>query len=108
MPVPNVGIANWIKNGANVAAAAGTPPTVTIEAVDVVASTGTIIATAQYADDIRDFLVATLDRVFATYSALATADKPTTFAIQRALTGSQVQYVVTVTTNGNVDFPTWG
>jgi hypothetical protein len=105
MAIPAVGVANWIKIGST--AASYSTGTVTIANGAVTAATGTIIKTANYADDIRDFLVAVLDRVFVTHNALASGDKPTTFNIQRALTGTQVQYVVTVNIAGDVDFPTW-
>lgn len=110
---PAVGVANWIKNGANTAtyqAATGTPSVaakgVIVPLASVALSSGTVIKDTNYTDDIRDFLVGTLDSVYNVYSAQTGTAIPTNFIIQKALSSNKVQYIVTVTTNGDVDFPT--
>lgn len=107
MAIPAVGVANWIKGGSS---GTGTYSggTVSIPSAAVTNTTGTMVPTSLYSDDIRDFLVATLDAVYKTYAALATADKPTTFQVQRNISSTSVQYTVVVTTsNLATDFPTW-
>ena len=101
---PAANVANWIKNGANAAAYTATGGVVTVEAADVAAASGTIIKLANYGDDIRDFLTAVLDSVYKVYSAQTGTAIPATFKVQKALLTGKVQFVVTIDTNGDIDF----
>lgn len=103
---PAVNIANWIKNGTTTATYSG--GSVTIPKAAVSAATGTIVKDVNYADDIRDFLVATLDSVAKTYAAQTGTALPTNFSVIKAYINNKVQFVVSVTTNGDLDFPTLG
>ena len=115
MAIPAVGVANWIKGGSSGTAVSAAGGSVTLAAGDVYVpkaavtnTTGTMVPTSLYSDDIRDFLTATLDSVYKTYSALASADKPTTFQVQRNITSTGIQYTIVVnTSNLSSDFPTW-
>lgn len=101
---PAAGVANWIKLGANTADYNSTGKVVTVEGQDV-AGTGAIIVDANYGDDIRDFLVAVLDSVYKVYAAQTGDAIPTNFSIQRSITSTKIQFVVSVNIVGDVDFP---
>lgn len=100
---PAVNIANWIKNGATTATYAS--GAVSVPKAAVVAATGTAIKDTNYSDDIRDFLVATLDSVYKVYAEQTGTAKPTGFVISKAIVDGKIQYVVRISTNGDVDFP---
>jgi hypothetical protein len=114
---PGAGVENWIKISSTTASHYATSQSVTVTAKGVVVpvgavalSSGTIITATNYSNDIRDFLVGTLDSVYKVYSALTAGATdtqiPSNFSVARVINSTSVQYLVTVNTNGDVDFPT--
>jgi len=101
---PAANVANWIKNGSTTATYSAQNVTVPVGAVSL--ASGTIIKNTNYSDDVRDFLVGVLDSVAYVYAAQTLTAIPSTFSVTRVIGSSQVQYLVTVSTNGDVDFPT--
>ena len=107
MAIPAVGVENWIKGGSSGTGTYSTG-TVSITSAAVTNTTGTIVTTANYSNDIRDFLAVTIDAVYKTYSALDTASKPTTFQVVRNVGPTSIQYTVVINTSDlAANFPTW-